>query len=185
MGYSVAAAGDVNQDGSPDVLAGAPYSQTNAGGAYIFSGQNGGLLFELVSPNDEPDSGFGYSVAGVGDINQDGGSDVMAGAPFDDPEDTFQAGRTYVFLSPFVFRINSGGPNYTAIDGSMFVADRPYAPGSFGYVGGEARHFDQPIGGTDDDPLYQDVRVGAEASLTVSSPIASTCRRAATTSRCT
>ena len=45
----------------------------------------------------------------------------------------------------------------------MPVADRAYAPGGFGYVGGLEHTFSQPLGGTDDDPLYQDVRIARES----------------------
>jgi hypothetical protein len=118
------------------------------------SGQDGSMLMELASPNEEAGGGFGSGVAAA-DVNQDGLADPIVGAF----GETLVAGRAYVFWSSGALRINSGGPNYTDIDGSLFVADRAYAPGSFGYIGGVARHFDQPIGGTDDDLLYQDVRL--------------------------
>jgi len=41
---------------------------------------------------------------------------------------------------------------------NFFVADRAYTTGSFGYIGGNARTFSNPIAGTNDDPLYQDLR---------------------------
>jgi hypothetical protein len=162
FGWSVASAGDVNQDAFPDVLVGAdnetpPNGPLEAGRAYIFSGQDGSLLFEAVSPNEEQGGSLGDSVAGAGDVNQDGVPDVIVGAPGEDP-----GGRAYIFLSPGGFRVNSGGPNYTDVDGRLFLADRAYMPGGFGYVGGLERRFNQPIGGTDDDPLYQDVRVARE-----------------------
>jgi hypothetical protein len=155
FGNSVATTGDVNLDGAPDVLVGSPSEFDNAGRAYVFSGQNGDLLFDLVSPNEESTGNFGARVGTAGDVDQDGAADVIVGAPSEND----QAGRAYVFLAPFAFRVNSGGANYIDVNGSLFVADRGYAPGGFGHVGGLARHFDQPIGGTDDDPLYQDVRV--------------------------
>jgi hypothetical protein len=102
----------------------------------------------------------------AGDVNQDGLADLIVGAYNEDPGDSPEdAGRAYLFLSPHPFRINTGGPNYTDVNGELlFVADRAYAPGGFGYVGGLEHTFNQPIGGTDDDPLYQDVRVAREGN---------------------
>ena len=52
FGVSVSAAGDVNNDGYPDIIVGAycedpGSSPTSAGRAYVFSGMNG-LLLEVV-----------------------------------------------------------------------------------------------------------------------------------------
>jgi hypothetical protein len=146
FGRSVDGTGDVTQDEVPDVIVG----DWDDNSAYIFSGQDGSLQQELVSPNSEWGS-FGWSVAGAGDADRDGVPDVVAGDP--------DAGRAFVFLSGRRLAVNSGGPNYTDTNGSLFPADRAYTPGRFGYVGGVARRFSQPIGGTDDDPLYQDVRL--------------------------
>jgi hypothetical protein len=155
FGRSVDGPGDVTQDEVPDVMIG----DWDDRRAYIFSGQDGSLQQELQSPNLGWGS-FGWSVAGAGDVDRDNMPDVIAGDP--------DAGRAFVFLSGRMLRVNSGGPNYTDTNGSLFLADRAYAPRRFGYIGGLARRFTQPIGGTDDDPLYQDVRLartGADGSF--------------------
>jgi hypothetical protein len=148
-------------------MVGAPYEGTSpedAGRVYVFSGEDGTLLVELVSPNEEEHGIFGDSVARAGDVNHDGLPDFIVGAKLEDPGNSpTSAGRAYVFLSAGPLRINSGGPNYTDTDGSLFVADRAYLAGSFGYVGGLEHRFNQPIGGTDDDPLYQNVRLARDA----------------------
>jgi hypothetical protein len=168
FGFSVGGAGDVNQDGVPDCLVGAwnespGPSPIQAGRAYVFSGRDGSTLFQLASPNEQGSGNFGSSVDSAGDANQDGSADLIVGAPEEDPDDSPDlAGRAYIFRSPYPSHINCGGPHYAALDGSLFVEDRGYPLGGFGYVGGGQRHFNQPIGGTDDDPLYQDVRIARE-----------------------
>ena len=155
FGRSVAGAGDVDRDGLADLIVGAHGENR----AYVFSGSNMALLFELPSPNPQPNGRFAWSVDGAGDADQDGIADLIVGAWAEGP-----GGRAYVFLSSGALRINSGGPNYTDTSGSLFVADRAYVPGGFGYVDGLEHTFSRPIGGTDDDPLYQDVRVAREGN---------------------
>ncbi len=86
MGTSVADAGDVDGDGFHDIVAGAPReteaARTRCGGVYLFSGRDGSLLFHVFG--ESADDQLGTSVAGVGDINDDGVPDVAASAPFYD-----------------------------------------------------------------------------------------------------
>jgi len=86
FGYSVSAAGDVNGDGYSDVIIGAPnyYFYTNyAGRAYVYYGSATGLssIENWTIYNYTSYANFGYSVSTAGDVNGDGYSDVIVGAP--------------------------------------------------------------------------------------------------------
>lgn len=75
LGLGVEAAGDVNADGIPDVIASAPNLDT----ALVLSGKDGSTLLELHG-QAEGDA-FGRNVSDVGDVNADGHADVLVGAP--------------------------------------------------------------------------------------------------------
>jgi hypothetical protein len=91
LGIGLEGAGDVNADGIPDVIAGAP--GTNK--VYVYSGKDGKLLLTL-SPGTNANEGFGRSASGVGDQNGDGHADVMVGAPGSNANGQ-GAGRAHVF----------------------------------------------------------------------------------------
>ncbi len=101
FGRSVAGIPDVSGDGLGDVIVGAPRepdSFTTEGRAYIFDGSSGEVLHSLISPNEQFSGLFGFSVAGVSDIDGDGSGDVVVGAPIERGEGVpFSAGRAYVF----------------------------------------------------------------------------------------
>jgi hypothetical protein len=99
LGISVAALGDVDADGWPDVIVGAwleDGGDTQAGRAYVFSGQTGAVLHTLESPNPEWFGGFGLRVAGIGDVNGDGCPDMAVGT-YKEDGGAQNAGRAYVF----------------------------------------------------------------------------------------
>jgi len=106
FGDSVSAAGDVNNDGFDDVIVGAYGDDDgggNAGAAYIFYGSENMSALSDASNADikliGEDAGdyFGVAVAGDGDVNADGISDVIVGAYGEDAGGG-GAGAAYVFI---------------------------------------------------------------------------------------
>lgn len=82
FGGSVAGAGDANGDGTPDYIIGAPFVDgfgTNAGAAYLYSGNGGGLIrqFDGAAANVR----LGAKVAGGADVDGDGTPDQAAAGP--------------------------------------------------------------------------------------------------------
>lgn len=90
LGAGLEGAGDVNGDGVPDVIAGAPGLDR----AFVFSGRDGRRLLTLRG--DTIGERFGGSAAGAGDQDGDGAADVIVGAPGSNARGQ-GAGRAYVF----------------------------------------------------------------------------------------
>ncbi len=101
MGRRVAEGGDVNGDGYADVLVGSPladFGQVDEGLVYVFRGSALGTSTGVVDllQADVTLYQLGAGVAGGGDLDGDGYSDVIAGAPQAAP--TFSAqGAAYWF----------------------------------------------------------------------------------------
>src|SRR5439155_1108693 len=102
LGASVATAGDVNGDGYADVIAGAPQydnGQTDEGRSFVFLGSGAGLAASSgwTAESDQASAFYGHSVASAGDVNGDGFSDVIVGAPGFDNGQTDE-GAAFVYL---------------------------------------------------------------------------------------
>ena len=89
FGTSVAGAGDVNGDGFADVIVGAPNfsaTQNAEGGAFVYFGSALGVPNSSEASADvrlvsgQASALLGQSVASAGDVNKDGGADVIVGA---------------------------------------------------------------------------------------------------------
>lgn len=98
LGYSLAGIGDLDGDGIPEVLAGAPGAPhagvDDSGAVLILSGADGTLL-RLVSHGGGGD--FGFALAAVGDVNADGVPDWCTSAPYLDAGGLVQSGAVYLY----------------------------------------------------------------------------------------
>ena len=107
-GTSVSGVGDVNGDGVPDLLIGAPKSAVNGpstGAAYVVFGKSDSdpVFLELVAlgeggfgiEGEETQHFAGHSVRGAGDVNGDGLADIIVGAYGAEPNGIL-SGRAYV-----------------------------------------------------------------------------------------
>ncbi len=104
FGYAIADAGDVDADGTHDIIVGRPGAST----AYVYSGATGAPLLTLTTPTAER---AGVAVAGAGDVNADGHGDLLVGAQGASLNGT-NAGRAYIFSG-------ADGSVIRAIDGSV------------------------------------------------------------------
>ena len=99
-GFAVGgAAGDVNADGFNDVVVGAQFfdnPEWNEGKVFVYHGSPAGLSTSSVwtAESDQPNAWFGFAVAGAGDVNGDGYSDLIVGAP------GYDSGLGGAFVSP-------------------------------------------------------------------------------------
>ncbi|HJN78069.1 MAG TPA: integrin alpha [Myxococcota bacterium] len=117
-------AGDVDGDGTEDLLIGARYGgyTNNEGHADLVSGPKTSDVFILEDDSDAflegeaASDSFGISALGIGDVDGDSHDDLFIGASTNDDGGS-QAGASYLFLGPL-----SGTPSADLeIDGANAV----------------------------------------------------------------
>src|SRR5438132_2447155 len=152
FGFSIAVVGDVDGDGVPDLAVGAPFQDgdfavsngfgppQDVGKVWLISGATLGVITQLndpyfQTPNPTKFGGFfGFSVAGVGDLNHDGVPDVLVGVPH---HTNFAADRVNCGEA-FVFSGRDGSIIFTLNDPDEAEGNRMgYAVASLGDVNGD------------------------------------------------
>ncbi len=107
LGISLDNLGDINGDGYDDFIAGSDYADgplNDSGAVQVHSGVNGNLLFKIYGYTTY--GLFGIAVSHAGDINADGYSDFIVGAPNDNTNGD-DAGAVFV---------------YSGVDGSLLYS---------------------------------------------------------------
>ncbi|MEL7043163.1 MAG: integrin alpha [Pseudomonadota bacterium] len=142
-GWSVAEAGDVNNDGFGDVLIGSNDSRNEAqfsGVAYVIYGGNlslpqNTLDLEALTPaqgltikTSVPNARLGYTVGGVGDVNEDGFDDVLISTKLlQNAQDSFET--SYLILGAE----NNGDERELSVD--VLMPERGFSIESLGRSG--------------------------------------------------
>lgn len=140
MGHSVAGAGDVNGDGFADVVVGAYHwnrTTTDEGAAFVILGSSSGPAGTIrIGPSlGSTSAHMGDVVAGAGDVNRDGKSDVIVGMPEWDGFSGGQQGKVYLFMGSD-FGIDTS-PTSWSPEGTVFQQYLGSSVASAGDVNGD------------------------------------------------
>jgi hypothetical protein len=163
FGTSVGTAGDVNGDGYADIIVGSPLwdgPEEDEGQAWVYLGWSGGVHSapDWYMDVDQEDAQFGYAVGTAGDVNGDGYSDVIVGAPYWE-DDVANEGRAWVYLGSASGLLTSHDWH---AESNNFTARLGYAVGTAGDVNGDG--FSDVIVGA---PYYGDGGLSSEGKVWV------------------
>ncbi|XP_044035670.1 integrin alpha-3b isoform X2 [Siniperca chuatsi] len=137
---------DLNNDDWNDLIVGAPFyfdrMKDQGGAVYIFMNENGSFQKTATVVLKGPSaSAFGFALAAIGDINQDGFQDFAVGAPFHD------TGKVYIWM---------GSKKGISQEPSQVIEGKSVGNGGFQTFGYSIS------GGMDmDDNSYPDILVGS------------------------
>jgi len=127
LGWSVATAGDWNSDGLADFLVGVPYydplyAPVDAGAVFLYTGNHEGPSQEHITvPGEAAGSGCGRAVGTAGDVNGDGFSEFIVGAPYYDGQ-----GRARIY--------DGAGCDPHALSAGSWVKESNHAGDELGYA---------------------------------------------------
>ncbi|MCB9640187.1 MAG: FG-GAP repeat protein [Myxococcales bacterium] len=132
FGQETKIVGDIDKDGFPDLVITNPFdsdpAKTQTGAVYIYYGRaaSTGSVYpttpDVTLYGEDSNHRIGYSLIGVGDLNNDGFDDFAVGAPFANAN----KGRVYIIF---------GGPRASITTGSIATPARVIINGEglFGY----------------------------------------------------
>ena len=155
-GWSVASAGDINNDGFADLIVGAERADphgSDSGASYVVFGKASGFGATLELSSLDGTNGFkingeapgehsGWSVASAGDMNGDGFADLIVGAYAASPNEASSGASYVVFGKPSGFgatlELSSlDGTNGFQINGEALVDESGWSVASAGDVNGD------------------------------------------------
>lgn len=106
FGISVAGLPDVNGNGAPELLIGAPGENLGCrfggGRAYLVDADSGELLRTFVSTQPEELAQFGVTLTTLPDLNGDGQADIAVAGVAQNAGFVLDAGKVYVYTSSFL-----------------------------------------------------------------------------------
>lgn len=167
-GTGISTAGDFNNDGIDDFMIssiGSTYGRDHCGITFIIFGNNKYNSFTSIDLLYNPTLSIcgaksydyaGYSISGGGDINGDGITDIIIGAPLASPYGRSNAGIIYI-----IYGSQSYSTNSSAIDLSRFTSGRLgfKVNGAFGdsFFGGDTIGLAVSHGGDVNNDSYTDI----------------------------
>lgn len=117
FGVSAVGVSDLTGDGRGEVMIGAAAENVpgfvDAGRAYVFDGVSGAIVHTLESPTPVASGFFGFRLASVPDLNNDGIPELAMGAQEEPDGAVAAAGQAYVFdgaSGGFLYRLRSPEP---------------------------------------------------------------------------